>query len=59
MYPLDDTIDAVASPPGGAARGIVRISGPQAIDCLAELFQPDDEPMLDGGWRMADGGLRI
>ena len=30
MRPLDDTIVAVASPPGGAARGIVRLSGPQA-----------------------------
>ena len=41
MYPLDDTIAAIASPPGGAARGIVRISGPQALDCLTQLFQPD------------------
>ena len=40
MYPLDDTIAAIASPPGGAARGIVRLSGPQAIDCLAQFFQP-------------------
>ena len=42
MYPLDDTIAAIASPPGGAARGIVRISGPAACDCLIRLFQPDD-----------------
>jgi tRNA modification GTPase len=34
MSPLDDTIAAIASPPGGAARGIVRISGPQAVECL-------------------------
>jgi tRNA modification GTPase len=39
MYSLDDTIAAIASPPGGAARGIVRISGPQAIDCLERLFR--------------------
>lgn len=29
MYPLDDTIAAIASPAGGGLRGIVRISGPQ------------------------------
>jgi tRNA modification GTPase len=39
MYSLDDTIAAIASPPGGAARGIVRISGPSAMECLAGLFQ--------------------
>lgn len=42
MYPLDDTIAAIASPPGGAARGIIRLSGPQAVACLARLFRPDD-----------------
>jgi tRNA modification GTPase len=40
MYPLDDTIAAIASPPGGAARGIVRISGPRACRCLGQFFQP-------------------
>jgi tRNA modification GTPase len=40
MYSLDDTIAAIASPPGGAARGIVRISGSQAIDCLRRFVQP-------------------
>jgi tRNA modification GTPase len=39
MYSLDDTIAAIASPPGGAARAIVRISGPQALDCLTRLLQ--------------------
>ncbi len=42
MDSLDDTIVAIGSPPGGAARGIVRISGPQALDCLGPLFRPDD-----------------
>ncbi len=37
MVPLDDTIVAVASPPGGAARGIVRLSGPDAFRCLDAL----------------------
>ncbi len=42
MYPLDDTIAAIASPPGGAAQGIIRLSGPQAVACLNRLFQPED-----------------
>lgn len=40
MYPLDDTIAAIASPPGGAARGIIRISGPAAVECLGPVFLP-------------------
>jgi tRNA modification GTPase len=44
MYALDDTIAAIASPPGGAARGIVRVSGPRACDCVAQLFRPHDRP---------------
>lgn len=36
-YRIDDTIAALASPPGGAARGIVRISGPQAAAIAAAL----------------------
>jgi tRNA modification GTPase len=42
MFPLDDTIAAIASPPGGAARGIVRISGPAAIECVTALFHPEN-----------------
>lgn len=42
MYPLDDTIAAIASPAGGAARGIIRLSGPNAVECLVGLFQPED-----------------
>ena len=41
MLALDDTIAAIASPPNaGAARGIVRISGPNAPQCLRACFQP-------------------
>ncbi|MHC4177509.1 MAG: tRNA modification GTPase, partial [Planctomycetota bacterium] len=40
MYPLDDTICAVASPPGGAARGIVRLSGPRVREILGACFRP-------------------
>ncbi len=41
MHPLDETIVAIASPPGGAARGIVRVSGPDLRSCLEGCFRPD------------------
>jgi len=41
----DDTIAAIASAPGGAARGIVRLSGPRAIDCLASVFLAETPPV--------------
>lgn len=42
---LDDTIAAIASPPGGAARGIVRLSGPNVWACLVDCFAA--EPAVD------------
>ncbi len=39
MYSLDDTIVAVASPPGGAARGILRLSGPDVRACVESVFR--------------------
>jgi tRNA modification GTPase len=39
----DDTIAALASPPGHAARGIVRVSGPATQRVLAGLFRPAAE----------------
>ncbi|MBX3411923.1 MAG: tRNA modification GTPase [Pirellulales bacterium] len=41
-YLLDDTIAAIASAPGGAARGVVRLSGPQTASCLQAIFRADD-----------------
>lgn len=38
---LEDTIVAIASPPGGAARGILRVSGPQVLTCLRQVFRPN------------------
>jgi tRNA modification GTPase len=43
LYALDDTIAAIASPPGGAARGIVRLSGPRVRQCLARCFHAEPE----------------
>jgi len=40
MFPWpDDTIVATASAPGGAARGILRLSGPDMRKCLEAVFQ--------------------
>jgi len=41
-WSLDDTIAALASAPGPAARGILRISGPQVRAVLDGWFQPLD-----------------
>jgi tRNA modification GTPase len=63
MYRLEDTIAAVASPPGGAARGIVRISGPNVLQCLQRTFvradrlplAPPAHPTAMTGWLTIPG----
>ena len=45
---LDDTIVALASPPGPALRGIVRVSGVNTADIAAKLFSPEQE---SANWR--------
>ncbi|MCH5376407.1 MAG: tRNA modification GTPase [Planctomycetes bacterium] len=45
---MDDTIAAIASPPGGAFRGILRLSGPGVIACLQRCFRSEDTGGL--GW---------
>ncbi len=40
MYHTDDTIAAIASAAGGAARGIVRLSGPRVVEILEACFYP-------------------
>lgn len=39
---LQDTITAIASPPGPADRGIVRVSGPDTQAIVQQLFASDD-----------------
>lgn len=41
----DDTIAALASAPGAALRGIVRVSGARAFETVAELLWPGDPPI--------------
>ena len=43
-----DTIAAIASPPGGGARGIVRVAGPHVAAALAACFHAaDGRPLAD------------
>lgn len=48
-YHADDTICAVSSAPGGAARGIVRLSGADAIAIASNFFRAEDGRVLHGG----------
>ena len=50
MIDPHDTIVALATPPGGALRGIVRLSGPRACETVAAFFQPS-LPAADAGFR--------
>src|SRR5512139_2734099 len=36
----DDTIAAIASAPGGAARGIVRVAGAECVAVVSRVFEP-------------------
>ncbi len=47
----EDTIAAVASPPGGALRAIVRISGPGVAGCLQACLRTDAD--RSAGWTLA------
>lgn len=47
MLDLDDTIAAIASAAGGAARGIVRLSGPEALACAGRVFVPAEPRVLE------------
>lgn len=50
-FDLTDTIAAIASAPGGAARGLVRISGPQAIAAAAGLLNAEAASTLQNARR--------
>lgn len=52
---LGDTIFAVASPPGGSARAVLRISGPDARAAAAAVFAPA-VPAVRGA---TEGALRL
>jgi tRNA modification GTPase len=61
-YDIQDTIAAVGSAPGGAARGLVRVSGPEVVAKLSRCFACDDQRLSIQGVRSARriaGSLRI
>ncbi|TWU20842.1 tRNA modification GTPase [Bythopirellula polymerisocia] len=39
---ITDTIAAIGTARGGAARGMIRLSGPRMLDCLAGCFEPSE-----------------
>ena len=41
-FDIQDTIAAIASAPGEGVRGIVRVSGPEALQCLESIFSASD-----------------
>jgi tRNA modification GTPase len=43
QFQLDDTIGALATAPGGAGRGIIRVSGPAAVASVDGVFRATDE----------------
>jgi len=52
-YSLDDTIVAIASPPGGGIRGIIRMAGPGVGECLSRCFIPYRQ--VPEGWAFLVG----
>ena len=48
MYALDDTIAAISTPLGQGGIGIVRLSGPEALDIGLRLFVPARCALSDG-----------
>ena len=51
------TIAAISSPPGGARRGVIRLSGPEAAEILAALVAPRPGAFARGAFtaRLDDG----
>jgi len=64
---FDDTIVAIASAPGGAARGIVRLSGAGVDACLRACFEPqgtargtvEHAQVWPGHWRLPPPTARL
>ncbi|MFP3938430.1 MAG: tRNA modification GTPase, partial [Phycisphaerae bacterium] len=59
MFDTRDTIVAVSSPAGSAARGIVRLSGPTAAELADGLFEGAGELISTGGFRAVEGVVRF
>ena len=47
LHHPDDTIAAIATAAGGAASGIVRVSGPDALRCVSAVLDAGAEPLAE------------
>ena len=64
---LEDTIIAIATPPGFGGLGIVRISGPKALDVAGRIFEPKaktkrpfpERQLVFGSVRDPEGGRAL
>ena len=43
MYNIDDNIAAIASGYGQSGIGIIRISGPEALNIVSKIFRPKNK----------------
>ncbi|MGH7136165.1 MAG: tRNA modification GTPase [Pirellulales bacterium] len=61
MFDAEDTIAALASPPGGAARAIVRVSGPDTVAIAERCFLAHDRRPLGSQRRPTalEGDIRL
>jgi tRNA modification GTPase len=60
VFPSDDTIAAISTAAGSAARAIVRASGPDAVAIAGRLFTPAGGSLASlGGFRAADGRVHV
>lgn len=59
MFALDDTIVAISSAAGSAARAIVRLSGPAAMELAAAVFAPADRLKQSLPFRRLEGLVTV
>jgi tRNA modification GTPase len=61
MYILDDTIVAISSAAGSAARGIIRVSGPEALGLAGTIFQVNNGVSVTkaASWSVIKGRCRL
>jgi tRNA modification GTPase len=57
MFRTDDTIVAISTAAGNAARAIVRLSGPRAIEIAGKVFAPAQGELAQAGGFTAHAGL--
>src|SRR5205085_11342229 len=58
-FDLDDTIAAIATAPGGALRGIVRLSGPTAVAITNQWFEGQESAEADHLPTCRRGAMRL